>query len=179
MDTPQNLTSADFAFRHVTSFIETMAREIEFKLSMRPVRGNWKDWFSALRHNYRLYAESVDRGERSWAPPCDPYVVANWAMLLTPIEAAIWSDIRCYGLPFWPQFPVGRYVVDFADPVRHIALECDGAAFHDPAKDRVRDAALDKMGWVTYRIPGRDCFEENVILRDASGVHRTLESLRA
>lgn len=158
---------------------EAIVRGIELQAAMRPVRGNWTDWFEALRHNYRLYAAAVERGEVSWGYPCDPYIVADWAMLFTPIEAAIWSDIRTYGLPFWPQFPVGKYFVDFADPVRRIALECDGAAYHDPAKDARRDAALEKMGWTTYRIPGRDCFDEDVVICTPEGYSFKLESLRA
>ncbi|WP_253724679.1 endonuclease domain-containing protein [Burkholderia multivorans] len=179
MDLPNNLTSKPEGFRFADQFLGDMLRSLELQAQMRPVRGNWTDWFSALRHNYRLYAAAVERGEESWAPPCDPYVIADWAALFTPIEAAIWSDIRCYGLPFWPQFPVGRFVVDFADPVRKIALECDGAAFHDRAKDARRDAILADMGWKTYRIPGRDCFEETVVLRQLDGTCIKLEDLRA
>jgi very-short-patch-repair endonuclease len=178
-DLPQPLTPADDGrVLPASYFFEGLIEEIEFVNSMRPVRGNWKDWFAALRHNYRLYSESVERGERSWAPPADPYVIADWAMLFTPIEAAIWSDIRCYGLPFWPQFPIGRFVVDFADPVRRIALECDGAAFHDAAKDRARDAELERMGWTVYRIPGRECFDEIVVLGDRLGTSIRLQDLR-
>lgn len=146
---------------------------------MRPVRGNWTDWHDALRHNYRMYARAVERGLVTWSTPNDPYTVADWAMLFTPIEAAIWSDIRCYGLPFWPQFPVGRFIVDFADPVRKIAIECDGAAYHDRDKDSRRDALLADMGWKTYRVPGRECFDETVVLRRSDGIRRKLEDLRA
>lgn len=160
-------------------FFAGVPRLIELHSWMRPVRGNWTDWFDALRHNYRLYGDAVERGIVTWEPPADPYMIADWAMLFTPIEAAIWSDIRAYGLPFWPQFPVGKYIVDFADPVRKIALECDGAAYHDAEKDRKRDEALAKMGWVTYRIPGRECFEEVVTIRCLDGMAFTLESLRA
>lgn len=162
-----------------TKMRSDIVRTIELQAAMRPVRGNWADWFDALRHNYRLYAMAVERGEESWEPPSDPYMIADWVALFTPIEAAIWSDIRTYGLPFWPQFPVGKYVVDFADPVRRIVLECDGAAYHDAAKDRQRDAALEKMGWTTYRIPGRDCFAEDVILRDRAGTPFKLQDLHS
>lgn len=163
----------------ILNFPERTVRCMRLYASMRPVHGNWTDWFDALRHNYGLYSDAVKRGDASWRYPCDPYVIADWHALLTPIEAPIWSDIRSFGLPFWPQFPVGKYVVDFADPVRRIAIECDGAAFHDAAKDRKRDAALEAMGWTTYRIPGRECFEEEVMLRDRAGAAFSLESLRA
>ena len=160
-------------------YFDCLADYILLCAEMRPVHGNWKDWFDAIRHNYRVYAKGVDRGLVEWELPCDPYIVADWDALLTPIEAAIWSDIRACGLPFWPQFPVGRYMADFADPIRKIALECDGAAYHDPIKDRARDAALEKMGWTTYRIPGRDCYAEHVLVRDRAGTLIKLEDLRA
>jgi very-short-patch-repair endonuclease len=164
--------------RPMSDFVLGIMQQMELQSAMRPVRGNWTDCFDALRHNYRVYGEAVERGIVGWSDRYDPYVIADWVMIFTPIEAAIWSDIRSYGLPFWPQFPVGRYVVDFADPVRKIALECDGAAYHDPVKDRARDAALEKMGWTTYRIPGRECFEEHVTIRRLDGTSFKLGDLR-
>lgn len=170
---PNPLTPAE-----ADDFASQVIELMKLRGSMRPVHGNWTDWFDTLRHNYRMYAAAVERGLVSWKLPCDPYIVADWAILFTPIEAAIWSDIRCYGLPFWPQFPVGRFIADFADPLRKIALECDGAAYHDSKRDRMRDAEFEKMGWTVYRIPGRDCFDENVVLRDFAGRLIALERLR-
>jgi very-short-patch-repair endonuclease len=167
------------AFASASDFISKMVEQVDLAAGMRPVCGNWTDWFDALRHNYVRYTKAVERGVVSWEPPADPYMIADWTRLHTPIEAAIWSDIRSYGLPFWPQFPVGKYVVDFADPVRRIALECDGASYHDAAKDRKRDAALEQLGWTTYRIPGRDCFAEEVILRDRAGTPLKLKDLHS
>lgn len=87
----------------------------------------------------------------------DPYLI-DWSSVFTPIEFALWQDIRQSGAVLYPQYPVGRFFVDFANPKARIAVECDGAAFHtDKAKDEARDSQLLAMGWHVYRITGRDC----------------------
>ena len=73
---------------------------------------------------------------------------------LTPIENNLWSDIRLLGLPFLPQFPSGGFFIDFADPVKMIAIEADGKDYHSPEKDRVRQDRLEALGWTFYRVPG-------------------------
>lgn len=108
------------------------------------------DWerFAALRE---LYAE-ID--PRSWDPY--PYGI-NWLRVFTPIEDDVWCCLRYEGLRMWPQYPVGRYFLDFADPINRIAVECDGRDWHDKAKDQRRDAELFDMGWRVFRIPGAEC----------------------
>ena len=85
-----------------------------------------------------------------------PYPI-NWKIIFTPIESAAWGEIRYLGLPFWPQFPIGKYFADFADPIKKIVIECDGAAFHSHAQDAKRDAFMAGEGWSVYRISGADC----------------------
>ena len=47
--------------------------------------------------------------------------------------------LGCLGLPFYPQYPIGKYFVDFADPVKKIVIECDGKKYHqDKEKDKRR-----------------------------------------
>jgi very-short-patch-repair endonuclease len=148
--------------------------------SMRPVRGDWRQRFHVLRHNYRMYAQAVDAGVVRWGYPCDPYIVGDWASLMTPIEAAMWDELRSEGLPFWPQFPVGKYMVDFGDPVRRIAIECDGKEFHqDYKKDARRDAEIESLGWSVHRISGRSCFEDEVAFTDETGFRYGLDFFRA
>lgn len=119
----------------------------------------WNERFAMLKHNYRVKAAMVDSGRESWMRG-DPYEIADWPSIFTPIESALWVDIRCAGLAMWPQFPVGRYFVDFGNPVARVALECDGASFHDANKDAARDAELNKLGWTVLRIPGWRCKKE-------------------
>ena len=87
-----------------------------------------------------------------------PYPI-DWLPMFTPIEGAMWGSIRSYGgLPFWPQFPIGPYFADFADPIKKLVIECDGAKFHqDKERDRQRDSFMAADGWTVFRISGADC----------------------
>jgi very-short-patch-repair endonuclease len=84
----------------------------------------------------------------------NPYFL-DWSYHRTPIEELAWIDIRNQGLPFYPQFPVLRFFLDFADPVQQIAVELDGAKYHDEQRDAQRDRILLEHGWRTFRIPGK------------------------
>jgi very-short-patch-repair endonuclease len=79
--------------------------------------------------------------------------------MLTPIERNIWNEIRFYQLPFYPQYPVGKYFVDFADPIKKIVIEVDGK-YHAFTKlaDEHRQRRIERLGWTVLRIKGRDTF---------------------
>jgi hypothetical protein len=112
--------------------------------------------FRRIRHNYALFQQLVDAGFESWMGT-NQYEVGDWVSIFTPIEAATWHDIRCGGLPLWPQLPVDRFFVDFGNPIAKVALECDGAQWHDEARDARRDAVLHELGWKVWRAPGWRC----------------------
>lgn len=113
--------------------------------------------FSRIRSHYHAeLPHMLDEHERSGRVHFDPYRL-DFVPDMTPIEAAVWSDIRCAALPFFPQMPVLRYFLDFADPFKKIGIECDGKEWHDAAKDAERDANLQSIGWIIYRIPGWKC----------------------
>ncbi|HEY5800661.1 MAG TPA: DUF559 domain-containing protein [Burkholderiaceae bacterium] len=86
----------------------------------------------------------------------DPYF-SELAMIFTPIENAVWSDIRTAGMPFYPQIPALNYFLDFACPMLKIAIECDGKAWHDFELDAARDKRLAAAGWMVFRIEGHEC----------------------
>jgi len=88
----------------------------------------------------------------------------NWHF--TPIEDAAWQTIRWLGTPLYPQVPVGPYFIDFASPSLRIGLELDGAAYHDPAKDTVRDENLMQRGWKIFRITGSESYASHVWTED-------------
>jgi very-short-patch-repair endonuclease len=115
--------------------------------------------WDAIRLHYAHFNPAILAARADeWA--IDPY---EWdgLMHLTPIEQWLWSDIRAAGAVFYPQYPVGRFFVDFANPKAKVAIECDGAAFHqDKAKDAARDAELEAAGWTVYRLSGKDCRTE-------------------
>lgn len=115
--------------------------------------------FERALYFYRQHASDIMAAPRNeWA--MDPYA---WDGLIsmTPIEALLWGDIREANAVFYPQYPVERFFVDFANPVAKVAIECDGAAYHtDIEKDMRRDARLRELGWSVYRISGRACHTE-------------------
>ncbi len=97
-----------------------------------------------------------------WRENTCPYRYFDWSNIFTPIEDNVWADIRYLGLKFYPQFPVGRFFIDFADPVNKIGIEVDGVAWHlDKEKDERRTAILNKFGWRIIRIKGRDTYSES------------------
>lgn len=104
-----------------------------------------------IRENYK----------NNWKPKSDPYsfVKHEW---MTPIEKNVWAEIRFFGLPMYPQFPIGKYFADFADPENGVIIEADGK-FHDMQKDKdfERQKELEKYGWRIYRIRGSQTFHKD------------------
>lgn len=89
----------------------------------------------------------------------DPYKFGFQYAGMTPIESNLWHMIRMFGLEMYPQFPVGKYYLDFANPFYKIALEADGKV-HNLEEVRERDMRrtmeLGEAGWKIYRITGRE-----------------------
>lgn len=105
-----------------------------------------------IREYYAIRKEAI---AEAYEGQINPYEL-GLERFLTPIEAQLWQDIRGLGLPFFMQYPVGRRFVDFGSPYHQIAIEADGAAYHSPEKDAIRDAELHAAGWMVFRIKGRD-----------------------
>lgn len=114
--------------------------------------------FNAIKTYYGFMSESI-LSHRKDQYAIDPYAWEPF-MRLTPIEDAMWGDFRCIGMVMYPQYPVGRYFVDFANPVAKVAIECDGKEFHlDFAADVARQREIEALGWTVYRFTGRQCKE--------------------
>lgn len=98
---------------------------------------------------------------KEWTPRSDPYKYFDWENHFSPIESLVWGDIRFLGLPFYPEFPVDKYFIDFADPIEKIGIEVDGKEFHqDYEKDLIRQKYLESLGWKIFRIEGKKCFRQ-------------------
>lgn len=115
--------------------------------------------WSAIRAFYvKAWEELKSIPAHEWG--LDPYE----AMLdrhMTPIELALWHDLRAERIVMYPQFPVGRYFVDFGNPQARVAIECDGAAFHrDIQRDKQRQAEIEAKGWTVYRFTGKECLQD-------------------
>ena len=126
--------------------ISTLSAMSEREALFEIVKQNDHRKWSAIRNIYKTVDVS------SYVP----YVV-DWMVIFSPIERMAWGEIRDYGLPFFPQFPVGKFFADFADPVKKIVIECDGKEFHDQSRDADRDAQMNLDGWKVFRISGSDC----------------------
>jgi len=107
----------------------------------------------------KAYADHMPDLQKQWEEDpskVDPYIY-DWASIFTPIEESMWAEIRAVGLPMFPQVPIFNYFLDFANPFLKVAIECDGAKWHDPVKDAKRDRKLREDGWTIYRVPGKVC----------------------
>jgi very-short-patch-repair endonuclease len=97
------------------------------------------------------------------------------AIVLTPIESALWYDICTEHAVLYPQLPVGRFFVDFGNPKARVAIECDGANWHkDKARDASRDAEIAELGWEVIRIRGKDCVKTDA-LSESGAIDRISE----
>lgn len=85
----------------------------------------------------------------------------DWISMFSPIERAMWGHIRDHGLVMYPQFPIGPFFADFANPHSKVVIECDGREWHDAKKDLARDIEMRRMGWFVYRVPGCECLRSS------------------
>jgi REase_MTES_1575 len=127
------------------------------------------DWSRIARYYAKHNAVILAAGPNAWG--LDPY---QWEfegeIKLSPIERMFWFDVRACGVVLYPQYPVGRFFVDFANPAARVAVECDGAAYHqDPERDGERQAEIEAMGWLVLRIVGSDCYRDDSLRVDESG----------
>lgn len=112
--------------------------------------------FNEIREAYAKHLPDLKRQWDKDPETVDPYIY-DWASVFTPIEESMWAEIRSVGLTMFPQVPVFNYFLDFANPFLKVAIECDGAQWHDPEKDAKRDRKLEREGWTIYRVPGKVC----------------------
>lgn len=128
--------------------------------------------YEQIRSHYEFLTphilETSKLNHKKWV---SPYCTIDWVGLFSPIENNTWQALREFGhAPFYPQYPVGPYFVDFGNPFMKIAIECDGHNYHlDKEKDNRRDEHLYELGWKVYRIPGSDC------VRPVEAVYYSLE----
>jgi DNA helicase-2/ATP-dependent DNA helicase PcrA len=96
----------------------------------------------------------------------------------TPIEEPLFRALTEAGIPAEPQAKVGPFRVDFL--IKHlgrrIAVEADGAAFHEAGRDAERDAALKELGIEkVLRFSGSSIWRDAAACAEA--VKRELENL--
>jgi len=129
----------------------------------------------AIKDHYRAALPLLMEASDEWG--IDPYAWDELGIRLTPIEAALWDDIRAADLVMYPQFPVSGYFVDFGNPSARVAIECDGKRWHqDKEHDAIRQQHIEAKGWTVYRITGKNCFQEPEVFEDEHGTEYALPS---
>jgi len=82
---------------------------------------------------------------------------ASGAVWMSPIEHALYEAMRREGLAPIPQHCIEGYYADFAFPDVRLAVEADGAAYHEGERrqrDQKRDWILRRAGWTVQRFRG-------------------------
>jgi hypothetical protein len=88
----------------------------------------------------------------------DVYSFGNWKSILNANEHNVFESIRIIGAPLLPQYPAGKYYLDFGNPYYKIGLEVDSITFHDREKDIKRDMDLKELGWKIFHLTSRESF---------------------
>jgi very-short-patch-repair endonuclease len=116
------------------------------------------NYFDNLKNIRQYYEQKWNGSFRQ-----DPYKFRGWFEMLTPIERETWGAIRAHGLEMYPQFPIGLYYADFAEPLTKTIFEIDGKVhqkIENKNRDKKRDAALHSWGWEVIRIEGWKCYRQ-------------------
>ena len=95
--------------------------------------------------------------------PLHPKLARHLRNETTHWERRLWTWLRTlrktHGLQFRRQVPLGRFVADFVCHSVRLIIELDGP-FHEPERDRERDAWFAKAGYQTLRFPNHSVIEQ-------------------
>ena len=92
---------------------------------------------------------------------------------MTDAEIALWAKLRrkqLYGLQFYRQKPLGRFIVDFYCPSACLVIELDGGQHYTEqgvSNDSLRDAELGRLGLNVLRFSNLDVLENMDAVVDA------------
>ena len=85
----------------------------------------------------------------------------------TDVETVLWQRLRARqieGAKFAPQFPIGRYVADFACREARLVVELDGGQHSESGTDAARTMLIEAYGFTVLR------FWNNDVLQNLDGV---------
>lgn len=86
----------------------------------------------------------------------------EWRM--SAIEQRLWSMLRCIGYckNFNPEYPILNYFVDFGDPLKKIAIECDSKMYHYAKyrEDTERQKRIESQGWRFFRFNSAQIYSD-------------------
>lgn len=89
---------------------------------------------------------------------CEQYGLP-WDLSFSHAEKFAWSKLHDHpSVMLYPEYPVGKYFLDFGNPALAIAVEIDGENYHNKEADFQRDIALLRQGWIVFRVPAKELF---------------------
>ena len=157
MESTEKIKAGQLALTCASDYCADVVRYFDAQREMGAPKPMPTDRLKRLAWIREMYAREARCGQ-----DLDPYFI-DCTALFTPIEAAVWSAIRWNAIPMLPQYPVGRFFADFADPKMKVVVECDGLAYHiDQLRDARRDDEMRRLGWRVFRIPGHACKDEEM-----------------
>lgn len=137
-------------------FLVSEKLRIEFS-KLDKIEDKWDFFRKIYKFSISQILDTAEKDISKWA---HSYTV-DWISFFSPLEHHAWNIIRCQGnIVLYPQFPVLRYFIDFANPYLKIGVELDSKKYHDLNRDRLRDKKLYDKGWKIFRISSRETYNE-------------------
>lgn len=167
MESQRSTPRFEIEIKHISEvppFTEHDYARMAMALKVRDAKTQKERW-DAIRAYYAFAIVDIMEAEPN-IPAAGKSLDIYWDDFYTPIERIIANEASYLSIVLYPQFPIGPYFVDFANPKAKVVIECDGAGFHDADKDSIRDAYLSKHGWSVYRFTGSEC---NLVDRQTNG----------
>ena len=89
---------------------------------------------------------------------CEKYGLP-WVQTFSHAEKFAWEKLHNHpSVMLYPEYPVGKFFLDFGNPALSIGVEIDGKNYHDKDYDFARDLALLRQGWIIFRVPAKELF---------------------
>lgn len=133
----------------------------KLKANLPEKKDNYFETLSSFKSYYQHHEQAIiEAAKKCVGRYYDAYPI-QWETVLSPIELHLWYIIRCTGrVVLYPQYPVGPYFADFANPYLKIVVEVDGKEYHqDKERDNRRDAEMKANGWTVFRLTGAEVYK--------------------
>lgn len=122
-----------------------------------------------LTNQQRQIAQAVALQKIKEAQKGKTWESCDGRIFMSPLERDFWNEWladleRVENMPLVPQYPVGRFRVDFAHLASLTIVELDGHEFHSSRRNRTRDAQRERtiqvQGWHIVRFTGSEVYAD-------------------
>lgn len=113
------------------------------------------DYCRKVRRFYIHHEAAICKRPDDWG--IDAYAWDHEAGIrLTPAQESLWHDIRGADAVLYPQYPVGPYFIDFANPAAKVGV----VIFSAEAPEAMLRDQFEDMGWKMYFIEDVVCGQD-------------------